>query len=183
LLAEKNFSISQIAIVTAVYPAVWGIGQLFTGKMSDHFCKKSMLFWGMFLQGLALLLFVFATSFTHYIILASILGWGTAMVYPTFLATVAENTNPIDRPKSIGVFRLWRDLGYAIGAILTGIIADAFGITASVVVIGVLTLASSLIIQNRMRCKTTMPKLTDWLFKKHKQHESSYYSCGTKTIA
>jgi MFS family permease len=183
LLAEKNFSISQIAIVTAVYPAVWGIGQLFTGKMSDHFCKKSMLFWGMFLQGVALLLFVFATSFTHYIILASILGWGTAMVYPTFLATVAENTNPHDRPKSIGVFRLWRDLGYAIGAILTGIIADAFGITASVVVIGVLTLASSLIIQNRMRCKTTMPKLTDWLFKKHKQHESSYYSCGTKTIA
>lgn len=176
LLAEKNFSISQIAIVTAVYPAVWGIGQLFTGKMSDHFCKKSMLFWGMFLQGVALLLFVFATSFTHYIILASILGWGTAMVYPTFLATVAENTNPIDRPKSIGVFRLWRDLGYAIGAILTGIIADAFGITASVVVIGVLTLASSLIIQNRMRCKTTMPKLTDWLFKKQKQNESSYYS-------
>jgi MFS family permease len=183
LLAEKNFSISQIAIVTAVYPAVWGIGQLFTGKMSDHFCKKSMLFWGMFLQGVALLLFVFATSFTHYIILASILGWGTAMVYPTFLATVAENTNPHDCPKSIGVFRLWRDLGYAIGEILTGIIADAFGITASVVVIGVLTLASSLIIQNRMRCKTTMPKLTDWLFKKHKQHESSYYSCGTKTIA
>lgn len=183
LLAEKNFSISQIAIVTAVYPAVWGIGQLFTGKMSDHFCKKSMLFWGMFLQGVALLLFVFATSFIHYIILASILGWGTAMVYPTFLATVAENTNPIDRPKSIGVFRLWRDLGYAIGAILTGIIADAFGITASVVVIGVLTVVSSLIIQNRMRCKTTMPKLTDWVFKKHKQHESSYYSCGTKTTA
>lgn len=183
LLAEKNFSISQIAIVTAVYPAVWGIGQLFTGKMSDHFCKKSMLFWGMFLQGIALLLFVFATSFTHYIILAGILGWGTAMVYPTFLATIAENTNPIDRPKSLGVFRLWRDLGYAIGAILTGIIADVFGITSSVVVIGVLTMASSIIIQKRMRCKTTMPKLTDWLFKKHKQHESSYYSCGTKTVA
>ena len=183
LLAQKNFSISEIAIITAVYPAVWGIGQLFTGKMSDYFCKKSMLFWGMFLQGIALLLFVFATTFTHYIILASILGWGTAMVYPTFLATVAENTNPTDRPKSLGVFRLWRDLGYAIGAILTGIIADAFGITASVVVIGILTLASSIIIQYRMRCKTTMPKLTDWLFKKHKQHESSYYSCGTKPTA
>jgi MFS family permease len=183
LLAEKNFSISQIAIVTAVYPAVWGIGQLFTGKMSDHFCKKSMLFWGMFLQGIALLLFVFAATFTHYIILAGILGWGTAMVYPTFLATIAENTNPIDRPKSLGVFRLWRDLGYAIGAILTGIIADLFGITSSVVVIGILTIASSILIQNRMRCKTTMPKLTDWLFKKHKQHESSYYSCGTKTVA
>ena len=186
LLAQKNFSISEIAIVTAVYPAVWGIGQLFTGKMSDHFCKKSMLFWGMFLQGIALLLFVFASTFTHYIILASILGWGTAMVYPTFLATVAENTNPHDRPKSLGVFRLWRDMGYAIGAILTGIIADAFGINASVIVIGVLTVASSLIIQNRMRCKTTSPKLTDWIFKGTKQtkgHENNYNSCRAESIA
>lgn len=186
LLAQKNFSISEIAIVTAVYPAVWGIGQLFTGKMSDYFCKKSMLFWGMFLQGVALLLFVFASSFTHYIILASILGWGTAMVYPTFLATVAENTNPHDRPKSLGVFRLWRDMGYAIGAILTGVIADAFGINASVIVIGVLTVASSLIIQNRMRCKTTSPKLTDWIFKRNKQiqgHENNYNSCRTESIA
>lgn len=186
LLAQKNFAISEIAIVTAVYPAVWGIGQLFTGKMSDYFCKKSMLFWGMFLQGVALLLFVFASSFTHYIILASILGWGTAMVYPTFLATIAENTNPHDRPKSLGVFRLWRDMGYAIGAILTGIIADAFGINASVMVIGVLTVASSLIIQNRMRCKTTSPKLTDWLFKGNKQnkkHENNYNSCRAEAIA
>ena len=159
LLAEKHFSISEIAIVTAVYPAVWGIGQLFTGKMSDHYCKKSMLFWGMFLQGIALLLFVFASSFSHYIVLASILGWGTAMVYPTFLATVAENTNPHDRPKSLGVFRLWRDMGYAIGAILTGIIADSFGINASVIVIGILTVASALIIEKRMKCKTTAPKL------------------------
>lgn len=187
LLAEKNFSISEIAIVTAVYPAVWGIGQLFTGKMSDYFCKKSMLFWGMFLQGVALLLFVFASSFTHYIVLASILGWGTAMVYPTFLATVAENTNPHDRPKSLGVFRLWRDMGYAIGAILTGIIADAFGINASVIVIGVLTVASSLIIEKRMRCKTTSPKLTDWILKGNKkyikQHENNYNSCRAEAIA
>ncbi len=186
LLAQKNFAISEIAIVTAVYPAVWGIGQLFTGKMSDLFCKKNMLFWGMFLQGVALLLFIFASSFTHYIILASILGWGTAMVYPTFLSTIAENTNPHDRPKSLGVFRLWRDMGYAIGAILTGIIADAFGINASVIVIGVLTVASSLIIQNRMRCKSTSPKLTDWLFKGNKQnkkHENNYNSCRTEAIA
>jgi MFS family permease len=166
LLAEKNFSISQIAIVTAVYPAVWGFGQLFTGKMADYFCKKSMLFWGMFLQGIALLFFVFASSLTHYIILASILGWGTAMVYPTFLATIAENTNPHDRPKSIGIFRLWRDLGYAIGAILTGIIADAFGIDASVIVIGMLTVFSSFVIQNRMRCQVNSPKLTNWFLKK-----------------
>lgn len=168
LLLQKNFPVSQIAIVTAVYPAVWGIGQLFTGKMSDHFCKKSMLFWGMFLQGVALLFLVFASSFVHFIILATILGWGTAMVYPTFLATIAENTNPQDRPKSLGVFRLWRDLGYAIGAILTGIIADAFGINASVIVIALITLFSAFVIQKRMYCTVSSPKLFDWLFDRHK---------------
>src|SRR3990167_783145 len=151
LLAQKNYSIGDIGIITATYPAVWGIGQLFTGKMSDHFRKKSMLFWGMLLQGVALLFFVFANSFSHYIILSCVLGWGTAMVYPTFLATIAENTHPIDRAKSIGVFRLWRDLGYAIGAILTGIIADTFGINASIIVIGVLTVFSSVVIARRMK--------------------------------
>jgi MFS family permease len=186
LLAQKGFEISQIAFVTAVYPAVWGIGQLFTGKLSDYFCKKSMLFWGMFLQGIALVFFVFASSFAHYIVLASLLGWGTAMVYPTFLATVAENTHPQDRAKSLGVFRLWRDLGYAIGAVLTGLIADAFGINTSVVVIGILTLFSSLIIEKRMRCKSNSPKLTDWLFKKNKiktHHEKTPYTCGAETPA
>jgi MFS family permease len=151
LLAQKQFSISEIGIVTAIYPAVWGIGQLFTGKMSDHFNKKHLLFLGMLLQGVALLFFAFADSLTQFIVLSSILGWGTAMVYPTFLATIAENTHPHDRAKSLGVFRLWRDLGYAIGAILTGLIADAFGITSSIVVIGILTIISSVIIEVRMR--------------------------------
>lgn len=153
LLTQKNYSIGEIGIITAIYPAVWGIGQLFTGKMSDHFRKKSMLFWGMLLQGIALLFFVFANSFIDFIVLSSILGWGTAMVYPTFLATIAENTHPIDRAKSIGIFRLWRDLGYAIGAILTGIIADAFGINASIIVIGILTVFSAIIIVARMTPK------------------------------
>lgn len=169
MLAEKGFSIAQIGIVTAVYPAVWGIGQLITGKMSDYFCKKSMLFWGMFLQALALLLLVFANTLSHYIILSAILGWGTAMVYPTFLATVAENTHPHDRPKSLGVFRLWRDLGYAIGAILTGIIADAFGLNSAVILIGVLTLISAFMIDKRMKCKTTAPKLFSRLFHKKRK--------------
>ncbi len=169
LLAEKHFSLSEIGIVTAVYPAVWGIGQLFTGKMSDYFCKKSMLFWGMFLQGLALLFFVFAQNMTHYIIVSFILGWGTAMVYPTFLATIAENTHPMDRAKSIGVFRLWRDLGYAIGAVLTGVVADAFGINTSIILVGLLTVTSSIIIQNRMRCLSTQPKLLDWILKRDRK--------------
>ena len=116
-------------------------------------------------RALALLLFVFATSITHFIVLAIVLGWGTAMVYPTFLATIAENTNPSDRAKSLGVFRLWRDLGYAIGAILTGLLADAFGINTSIIVVGVLTVASSIVIRYRMLCKTQSPKLFDWIIK------------------
>src|SRR4030095_2573511 len=91
LLATKGFTIAQIGFVTAIYPAVWSIGQLFTGKMADHFCKKDLLFWGTLLQGLALVAFLFADTMTHFVILSSLLGWGTAMVYPTFLATVAEN--------------------------------------------------------------------------------------------
>ena len=166
VLSQKNFTISEIGLITAIYPAVWGIGQLFTGKMSDYFCKKNMLFWGMVLQGIALLFFAFASDLYHYLILSGLLGWGTAMVYPTFLATIAENIHPSDRAKSLGVFRLWRDLGYAIGAILTGFIADYFGLNASIITIALLTLASSAVIDKRMQCKKGVPKLGDWLIKK-----------------
>jgi len=152
LLATKGFSIGEIGIVTAVYPAVWGIGQLFTGKMADYFCKKDLLFLGMLMQGIALILLVFAQTMTHFVALSSVLGLGTAIVYPTFLATVAENTHPTDRAKSVGIFRLWRDLGYAIGAILTGVIADFFSISASIWVIGLLTIGSAAVIFYRMRC-------------------------------
>jgi MFS family permease len=186
LLAQKGFSIAQIGIITAIYPAIWGIGQLLTGKMSDFICKKSMLFWGMFLQGVALLFFPFAGSLLHFVLLSIILGWGTAMVYPTFLATVAENTHPYDRAKALGIFRLWRDLGYAIGAVLTGILADAFSIDISVITIAALTLLSSLIIDRRMKCATSSPKLFHWLLKRnqHKDGEKEIYrSCRTGSVA
>ena len=153
LLLQKHFSMAQIGLITATYPAVWGLGQLVTGKMSDYFCKKNMLFSGMILQGIVLLIIPLADNMLHYIILSITLGWGTAMVYPTFLATIAENTNPLDRAKSLGVFRLWRDLGYAFGAILTGIIADTLGLNASIITIGLLTVASSFIIKLRMTCR------------------------------
>jgi len=153
LLASKGFTIAQTGIVTAIYPAVWGIGQLFTGKMADHFCKKKMLFWGMILQGVALIIFIRAGTITQFILLSAVLGWGTAMVYPVFLATVAENTHPQDRAKSLGIFRFWRDMGYAAGAIITGVIADWLGVNASVIFIGVLTLMSGGIIFFRMSCK------------------------------
>jgi len=166
MLAQQDFSLEAIGLIVAIYPAVWGIGQLLTGKMSDSFCKKSLLFWGMFLQGLALVSFVFAVSLAHYAALSVLLGWGTAMVYSTFLATIAENTHPQDRAQSLGVFRMWRDLGYAIGALLTGIIADAFGVNAGIITIGVLTLGSALIVQQRMRCRTDAVKLATWLLQK-----------------
>jgi MFS family permease len=110
------------------------------------------MFIGMSLQGLALVVLIFAGSMMQFIVLSLILGAGTALVYPTFLASIAENTHPADRANSLGVFRFWRDLGYAIGAVLTGIIADVVGINASVVVIGVLTMFSSGVIFFRMKC-------------------------------
>jgi MFS family permease len=171
LLAQKGSDLEEIGIVAAIYPAVWGLGQLFTGKMSDHFCKKSMLFWGMLLQGMALVLLVFASSFIHFVALALVLGWGTAMVYPTFLATVAENTHPHDRAKSLGVFRLWRDLGYAAGALLTGIIADTLGIDFSIIMVGALTSGSALVIARRMRCRTNAVTLGEWFIKKFANHQ------------
>lgn len=150
LLVTKGFNLEQVGIIVAVYPAVWGLGQLFTGKMADNYPKKNLLFLGMLLQAIALLFFIWANTMTHYVLLSAILGWGTAMVYPTFLASVAENTHPMDRAKSIGVFRLWRDLGYAVGAILTGIIADAYGILPSILFISGLTFVSAGIIWFRM---------------------------------
>lgn len=151
ILDAKRFTLSEIGAITAIYPAVWGFGQLFTGKMADHFDKKRMLFAGMLIQGIALLAMPFAETMTAFVVLASVLGWGTAMVYPTFLAAIAEITHPEDRPKSVGVFRLWRDLGYAFGAILTGLVADAFGLSASVVVIAILTILSAAVLQARMK--------------------------------
>lgn len=153
-LSSKGFNLEQIGIVTAVYPAVWGMGQLFTGKMADIFPKKNLLFWGMLLQGLALLVFVFARELWEFVAVSAILGFGTALVYPTFLATVAENTHPGDRANSIGVFRLWRDLGYAIGAILTGFLADVFSLNVSIWAVGLLTILSAGVIWVRMTVPT-----------------------------
>ncbi len=152
LLVAKGFNLHETGIIVATYPAVWGLGQLFTGKLADKYCKKTLLFWGMFLQGISLVAMIWANSFATYIILSSALGLGTAIVYPTFLAAVSGYTHPDQRPRSIGIFRLWRDLGYAVGAILTGVIADRFGLPAPVLAIGLLTIFSSVIIQFRMRC-------------------------------
>ena len=150
LLFSLHYNTENIGIISAIYPTVWGIGQLFTGKMSDLYSKKRMLFWGMLLQGLAILALPFTESFIALSVLAGTLGLGTALVYPTFLSTIAQATSPAQRAESIGTFRLWRDLGYAFGAIISGITADLFGINNAIFLIGVLTILSAIVIQVRM---------------------------------
>lgn len=154
LLSSKGFNLQETGIIVAAYPAVWGLGQLYAGKLADKHCKKTLLFLGMFMQGLALLGMLGANSFVLFMVLSSVLGIGTAIVYPTFLAAISDYTHPDQRPQSIGIFRLWRDLGYALGAVLTGLIADQFGLTAPVLAIGILTLFSSMIVQSRMKCRS-----------------------------
>ena len=151
LLLSKGFTASELAQIIAIYPMVWGLSQLFTGKLADRYAKKSLLFWGMFLQGLAILGFIWAQSFAAFAMLSVFLGLGTAVVYPTFLAAIADNTHPSQRAQSIGVYRLWRDLGYAVGALLTGILADLWTINTAIFAIGGLTILSALVIQLRMR--------------------------------
>ena len=150
LLLSLSYDSKSIGIIAAIYPTVWGIGQLITGKMADIYSKKRMLFWGMFAQGFAILLIPYFTNFYQLAIIACILGLGTALVYPTFLSAIAYATHPRQRAESIGVFRLWRDLGYAIGAIVSGIIADLFGVQYAVLAIGGITILSSLVIKFRM---------------------------------
>ncbi len=150
LLFSMNLDNEQVGIIAAAYPTFWGIGQLFTGKMSDFYSKKKMLFWGMLIQGISILIIPFTNSFILLLSLSVLLGIGTAIVYPTFLTSIAEESSPIQRAETIGSFRLWRDLGYAIGALLSGITADFFGISFSILLIGFITILSSIVIQLRM---------------------------------
>ncbi len=152
LLAGKGFTLTQIGTVAAVYPAVWGLGQLLTGPLADRLCKKDLLFWGMLLQGAVLLAMLFTDTYPVFLLLAALLGAGTALVYPTFLAAVAEYAPLAQRAHSLGIFRFWRDAGYAIGALLTGLLADAFGLGAALAAIGGLTVLSALVVQRRMYC-------------------------------
>lgn len=150
LLASRGYGLEEIGIIVSVYPAVWGIGQLFTGRLADQYPKKTLLFWGMLMQGVAIMFMGYAAAMYHYIFISVILGIGTAVVYPAFLAAIADYTNPGQRAESIGVFRLWRDSGYVFGALLSGILADAFGLEIAVINIGVLTVLSGMIIKFRM---------------------------------
>jgi len=153
LLISRDFSLEEVGKIASIYPIIWGFGQLVTGKMADLYSKKYLLFWGMLIQGIAIVGLTIADSFSFFSILSVILGLGTAVVYPTFLTAIAEGSHPVQRAESLGTFRFWRDLGYALGALLSGLIADQFGLSAAVGLIGVITLFSALIIGLRMPSK------------------------------
>jgi MFS family permease len=151
---QRGFSLYDISLVAAVYPAFWGIGQIFTGKLADKFCKKDVLTYGMFLQALALFAFPFSNNLSVLLVLASLLGIGTALVYPTFLAGIAENTTVADRPQSLGIFRFWRDSGYVAGGLVAAMAAQWFGLSYAIGVVAMLTLFSAIILKVRMYCPT-----------------------------
>ncbi len=150
LLFALDFSQTNIGILVAIYPTVWGISQLVTGKLSDIYSKRMLMFWGMIVQSLAIFSLIWAVEFYHFVWIGVSLGVGTALVYPTFINAISDYTHPKQRAESLGVFRFWRDMGYAVGALLTGVIADSFGVSASIISIGTLTGISAFIVLNRV---------------------------------
>jgi len=150
LYADRGLSVRAIGTLAAIYPGVWGFGQLLTGAMSDRLGRKWMIASGMWVQAAGIGIIAVVSSFGLWVVGSVLLGVGTAMVYPTLLATIGDVAHPSWRASSVGVYRLWRDAGYAFGAILAGVIADAYGLTAAVWAIAFLTAISGLIVALRM---------------------------------
>ena len=148
--AAGGLSVGRIGILTFIYPAMWGILQLWTGGLSDRVGRKPLIAAGMILQATALWLVAAGSTFWVWFMASALLGAGTAMVYPTLLAAVADVAHPAWRGSAVGVYRLWRDSGYAFGAIVAGVLADAFGIAPAIVVVGVLAFLSGILVLGRM---------------------------------
>jgi MFS family permease len=145
-----GLAIDQIAILAAIYPAVWGLGQLGTGALSDHVGRKPLITGGMLIQALGIFIIVATSGFVPWAVGAMLLGLGTAMVYPTLLAAIGDVAHPAWRASAVGVYRLWRDSGYAIGALLAGIVADLLGLRWAIGAVGMLTLASGVVVATVM---------------------------------
>ena len=150
LFAGTGLSIGRIGVLAALYPAVWGLGQLVTGALSDRWGRKWLIAIGMWVQAVALVLVAVSDSFWPWAGAALLLGAGTAMVYPTLLATIGDVAHPAWRARAIGVYRLWRDGGFAVGALLAGVLADAYGIRTAVWAVAALTAASGALVALRM---------------------------------
>ncbi|MGX1598182.1 MFS transporter [Dietzia maris] len=150
LFATAGLSVGQIGLLFALYPAVWGVGQLFTGALSDRVGRKHLISVGMATQAVALVVIALGSGFSTWAVGTVILGAGTAMVYPTLLAAIGDVAHPVWRGRAVGVYRVWRDLGYAVGAVLGGIVADAMGMHAAVWAAAVVSAVSAAAVAIRM---------------------------------
>jgi MFS family permease len=150
VFAAAGMRLEQIAVLAAIYPATWGVVQLVTGALSDRVGRKWLTVFGMWMQAVGIAAIIIGERFSSFALGGVLLGIGTAMVYPTLLAAIGDVALPSWRASSVGVYRLWRDLGYAIGAVLAGVTADAFGLHAAMWLVAVLTFASGLIAALRM---------------------------------
>jgi MFS family permease len=148
--ADAGLSISRIGAIAAIYPAVWSVGQLYTGALSDRIGRKWLIAGGMVVQGGALAGLAAAGSFWPWTIGAAALGIGTAMVYPTLLAAIGDVAHPAWRARSVGIYRLWRDSGFAVGALIAGLIADVASLEAAIWAVALLTIGSGLLVAHRM---------------------------------
>jgi MFS family permease len=150
VFAAASLSLERIGALAAIYPAVWGMAQVFTGALSDRWGRKWLIVWGMWVQAMGIGLTALAQDFGGFAVGATLLGLGTAMVYPTLLAAIGDVAQPAWRASTVGVYRLWRDLGYAVGALLAGITADVFGLAAAVWLVAGLTFLSGVVAALRM---------------------------------
>jgi MFS family permease len=149
--AARGIGLAEIGVLAGVYPAVWGAGQLATGWISDHLGRKPLIVVGMLLQAVAISAFVIAAGFAWWLLASVVLGVGTALVYPTLLAVIGDAAAPAERATSVGVYRLWRDSGYAAGGLFTGVVADLAGYPAAITGVAVLTGLAGLLALLRMR--------------------------------
>jgi MFS family permease len=148
--AAARLSLEQIATLAALYPAVWGVAQLGTGALSDRYGRRWLIATGMWVQALGIGVIALSSTFSGFAAGAVLLGLGTAMVYPTLLAAIGDVTAPSWRASAIGVYRLWRDLGYAVGALVAGVTADLLGMSGALWLVVVVTFASGLVTAVRM---------------------------------
>ncbi|HZJ54798.1 MAG TPA: MFS transporter [Myxococcaceae bacterium] len=148
--ASAGMDLRSIGMLAAIYPATWGVAQLLTGAWSDRIGRKWLIASGMWIQAVGIGAIVLSTGFAGFALGATLLGLGTAAVYPTLLAAIGDVAHPSWRASSVGVYRLWRDLGYAIGAVLAGVTADALGLSAAMWVVAALTFASGVVVAVRM---------------------------------
>jgi MFS family permease len=151
LFTAAGLTLREISVLAAVYPATWGMGQLATGPLSDRWGRKTPIVAGMLLQGAALIAMTAVSGFVAWAVALVALGIGTACVYPTLLAAVGDMAHPSWRGAAVGVYRLWRDLGYVAGALLAGAAADAWGIPVAINVVGVITVASGILVAMRLQ--------------------------------